>query len=364
MMIYVAYFVFTFVIIQFIIAVVNLLFIQQFDGKVSNQNELVSVLIPVRNEEENIGNILSDIINQKYQNIEVIVFNDQSTDNSEKIIKDFSLNNPAIRYINSTVLPEGWLGKNFACHNLGLNASGKFLLFLDADVRVEKNLICEALFFMKKYNLDLLTIFPRQIMMSFGEKVTVPLMNYILLTLLPLILVRKTKYHALAAANGQFMLFDEETYRKTLPHEKMKNIRVEDIAIARYYKKQNLKVACVTGKKEISCRMYKSYIEAINGFAKNVDYFFGNSYSLAFLFWIITTFGWVPVSLYFSTNTLIIFLFVIIMTRIIVSITGNHNIIENLFLMILQQLALGHIILKSLFGKIHNELIWKGRKIS
>ncbi len=364
MMIYVAYFIFVFVTIQFIIALVNLLFIQRFDGEVSNQDELVSVLIPARNEKDNIGNILSDLIKQKYQNIEVVVFNDQSTDSTEKIIQEFSLDNSVIRYINSTGLPEGWLGKNFACHSLALNSKGKFLLFLDADVRLDENLISRALLFMKKYKLALLTIFPKQVMISFGEKITVPLMHYILLTLLPLILVRKSKYSSLAAANGQFMLFDGEIYREIFPHEKMKKERVEDIEIARFYKRNNLKVACVTGIKEISCRMYKNYNEAISGFAKNVNYFFGNSYLLAFLFWIITTFGWIPVLFYLPFEAFLMYLILIIVTRTIVSFIAQQNPIENLLLMFLQHFALGHIIFKSVFALKNNKLEWKGRKIN
>lgn len=363
MMVYISYIAFGFLIVQLIISIVNLIFIQNFDDDVQNQNDLVSILIPARNEEENIGNILSDLLNQSYRNIEIIVFNDESTDNTEKILKEFSLNHSKIKYINSPGLPKGWLGKNFACHSLSLNAKGRYFLFLDSDVRITGNLIGKALSYLKKHKLALLSIFPRQIVKSFGEKITVPLMNYILLTLLPLILVRKLRYSSLSAANGQFMLFDAEIYRKISPHEKMKNKRVEDIEIARFYKKQNLKIACVVGKDEISCRMYKNYRDAINGFAKNVTYFFGNSYLLAILFWLITSLGWLLVLRYLPFEFFIIYLIIFILIKVFVSLASKQDILENVLFSVIQQFTLGHIIFKSLISVKFNKLIWKGREI-
>src|SRR5690606_28081384 len=137
-------------------------------------------------------------------------------------------------------LPKGWLGKNNACHNLAQHAKGKYLLFLDADVRVGDSIIKNTVSFTKKHKLGLLSIFPMQIMETLGEQSTVPNMNYILLSLLPLLLVRNTNFSSLAAANGQFMHFHAEIYPQTLPHQRMKNSKVEDIKIARFYKKNSI----------------------------------------------------------------------------------------------------------------------------
>jgi len=363
-MIYIACFIFGFLILQLIIACINLIFVQKFDKNTENQNDLVSVLIPARNEEKNVANLLNDLLQQNYQNIEIIVFNDQSTDNTEKMVAEFSTKSQKIKYFNSYSLPNDWLGKNFACHSLSQKAKGSYFMFLDADVRIKHDLVSKTVSFLKKHKLVLLSIFPKQIMQTLGEKFPVPLMNFILLTLLPLLFVRKSGFSSLSAANGQFMLFCAKTYNDILPHQVMKNKRVEDIEIARFYKQRKFKIACLTGKSEITCRMYENYKEAINGFSKNVTSFFGNSFAVAIVFWLITTFGFVFVLLFMSLEFFISYILIFILIRIFVSLASCQNVLENVVFSIIQQFVLGHIIYQSFINKIFKKLIWKERNIS
>ncbi len=86
-------------------------------------NKFVSVLIPARNEESNIKECLDSILNQKYKNFEVIVINDESADNTYKIVQDISLKSDRIKLISGKPLPEKWVGKNWACSQLSGNAS-------------------------------------------------------------------------------------------------------------------------------------------------------------------------------------------------------------------------------------------------
>lgn len=362
-MIYLGYIAIFILVLQFIISLINMIFIQRFNDNNEN-NDLISILIPARNEENNIENLLNDLINQDYKNIEILVFNDNSTDNTEEILKNYSKKYNFIRYINSDNLPVGWLGKNYACYNLAKNATGNYFLFLDADVRISGDVINKCLNYLKDKKLALISIFPKQNMITLGEKITVPVMNYILLTLLPLILVRKSRFVSLSAANGQFMFFDAEIYKKLNPHYLFKNEKVEDIKISRYYKKMKYKIASVVGKNEVSCRMYKNYIEAILGFAKNITTFFGNSYFLAFLFWFFTTIGPIIVMIEFSSNIIILYFILYLMVKMFVSISSNQSISNNVFYMILQQISLGIIILKSFLLKKSNKLVWKDRNIS
>jgi glycosyltransferase involved in cell wall biosynthesis len=358
-----AWFIFAFILLQFAVAIVNLIFSQRFPQTKSGFNNLVSVLIPARNEEKNIGHLLNELISNDYQNIEILVFNDQSTDKTAEIVSDFAQKDARVKLINSEGLPEGWLGKNHACHSLSKLANGRYLLFLDSDVRIGNGIIRQTSTFSEKHKLGLLSIFPRQIMVSAGEKAAVPLMHFILLTLLPLILVRKTGFSSLAAANGQFMLFNSNIYRKTFPHEKMKNDKVEDIKIARYFKNEGIKIACITGKESVSCRMYSGFSESVHGFSKNVTQFFGNSFSLAILFWLITTFGFIMVFLALPKTIFISYFIIFILTRITVSVAARQSVLMNLIFLIPQQLALGLFVLKAVVNRYKNQYEWKGRKI-
>ncbi len=154
-------------------------------GRIFGINPLVSILIPARNEENNIGRLLDDLQELKYNNFEILVYDDDSTDQTRSVIMDKSLLDKRIRYIQGKVLLPGWLGKNHACHQLAKAAKGDYLLFLDADVSVIPRLFTDSIAFMEKQDLDLLSLFPVQKMKTLGEWLTVPLMNRILLGNLP-----------------------------------------------------------------------------------------------------------------------------------------------------------------------------------
>lgn len=362
-MVYAGYFICLFTFIQLIVVIVNFLLKQRLQKSKIQYSDLVSVLIPARNEEKNIGLLLDNLLNQSYNNIEIIVFNDMSTDNTAGVVLEKSISDKRIRIINSRVLPAGWLGKNYACHKLSVCARGKYLLFLDADVNIYNCCINNTIYMAEKYNLGLLSIFPKQKMVSLGERITVPVMNYILLSLLPLILVRITRYKSLSAANGQFMFFNSETYRKTIPHFKMKNKKVEDIEIARYFKSIGIKIACLTGDESITCRMYNCFKQAVNGFSKNVVMFFGNSFITAVIFWIVSTFGVMMVIFGLSFGFLYSYIIIILIIRILISIISKQNILVNIFLIIPQQIALGLFIYKAMISKQKNQYQWKNRNI-
>jgi glycosyltransferase involved in cell wall biosynthesis len=362
-MIYIAFFILFFSILQLLVVITNVIFEPKLPNASIQDECLVSILIPARNEEKNISNVLKDLMNQDYRNIEIIVFNDQSDDHTAEIVKEFSLLDSRVKLINSDGLPDGWLGKNFACYSLSKHACGEFYLFLDADVRLCNNIIINAIAYAKRYKLGLLSIFPKQIIASIGEKITVPNMNYILLSLLPLILVRRSKFPSFAAANGQFMFFNARVYESMLPHETMKNNKVEDIAIARFFKKNKILVACLVGNETIRCRMYNSFNDAVNGFSKNVTEFFGNSFILAVLFWFAVTFGFLFVLFALPLTIFIIYIAVYLSIRILISIVSKQKILDNLIYLIPQLISCGLFIYKAFLNRFILDYTWKGRSI-
>lgn len=350
--------------IRFLVSLFNVIFSPVLKSQKQTGESLVSVLIPARNEAGNINNILNDIQKQSYSNIEVFVFNDQSTDRTEEIILEFVKADARFHLLNSDGLPDGWLGKNNACHQLAKKASGDYLLFLDADVRVESGLIESALAQVQKHGLKLLSIFPKQEMKTLAEKITVPVMNSILLSLLPMVLTRESSRPSLAAANGQFMLFEKETYQNLQPHKKVKKYLVEDILIARLYKANNLKMQCMTGNKTIRCRMYQNLDDALNGFARSVAQFFGGSHLAAFLYWIFGTFG---IFVVLAALPLLYTGIVLLLTTgiiLFISVASRQSFGQNLLTAIPRQLLLGVIVFLSFRNKKLKKTRWKDRNIS
>ena len=361
---YLAWFILIFTLLQFLVAAANLVFLQRFPKANSHLKPLVSVLIPARNEEKNIGNLLSCLQNQDYINLEIIVFNDQSTDKTADIVKSFAESDKRIKLINSEGLPDGWLGKNNACFSLAKLAFGQYFLFLDADVKIGNNIIQQTVLFSEKHKLGLLSIFPKQIMKSLGEEITVPNMNYILLSLLPLVLIRKTNLSSIAAANGQFMLFQAEIYRKLQPHEKMKTSKVEDIEIARFYKSEKIKIACLPGNPSITCRMYTGFSDAVYGFSKNIIQFFGGSFFMAIMFWLTTSLGFIVIFFSFSIYIFLLYISALILTRVFISIVSKQSVLRNLKFALPQQITMGIFIFQAIVNSFKKQYTWKERNIS
>ena len=103
--------------------------------------DLVSILVPARNEEDVIESTIQSIINQNYQDFELLILNDNSDDNTKVIIEKYTKQYKNIKLIEGTDLPKGWLGKNWACHQLSQKAKGNYLLFVDADTKIDKNIL-------------------------------------------------------------------------------------------------------------------------------------------------------------------------------------------------------------------------------
>ncbi|WP_219009212.1 glycosyltransferase [Aquimarina litoralis] len=323
----------------------------------------VSILIPARNEEENIGTLLEQLSTLEYNNLEIIVYNDHSSDKTESIIKHWATLNPNIKLINGNNLPKGWLGKNNACHQLAKSATGDILLFLDADVSVQKDVIKRSISYLQKHELHLLSIFPKQIVKSFGEKVSVPLMNWVLLSLLPIYLIRKSKNKMFSAANGQFMMFKAATYKSIWPHEKYKSHKVEDIAIIRLFKQKGITSDTRLGDNDISCRMYVGLDEAVEGFIKNIFQFFGNSILITIAFGILTTIAPFVIYMYMGLWWFIGYILGIICIRFFVMLASQQSVVQNILLVLPQHIIFLFIIIKGLINNKQKKLIWKDRNI-
>ena len=370
-MIWLAYFIFGFLVLRFMVSISNLItrqWLRRANGAGDTFPEaasppLVSVLIPARNEEKKIGSLLNDLFYQDYKNLEIIVYDDLSEDNTARVVSDHIKKDSRIRLIEGRPLPYGWLGKSHGCHQLSLAAKGNYLLFLDADVRVKSSLISSSLAHMHRYRLDLFSIFPKQEMHTFGEKITVPVMNWILVGLLPLILTRISTRPSLSAANGQFMLFRAGVYHSSGFHKEVKEILAEDIEIFRISKKKGLRTHTVLSNVDITCRMYGSWSESLAGFSRNVPEFFGGHTWLAVLFALITTLGFIPVLFYLPRHLFLAFFVLIVIHRATISFLSRQPLVPNLLLAPLQQIAFCIMIITAINRRTRYALMWKGRNV-
>ena len=362
-MMFLTWFVFGFALLRLLIALTNLTARNVLENSGNKPQTLVSVLIPARNEAKSLPILLESLIRQSHGKMEIMVYDDESTDETFQVVLDFAKRDSRISCIKGKPLPDGWLGKNFACDQLSQYATGQYLLFLDADVETGPELVAQTVQYMERKKLSLLSIFPVQKMHSFGEWITVPLMNWILLTLLPLQLIRSTRWKSFSAANGQFMLFPALLYRENQFHRQVRGERVEDIEIMRRMKSKGWRVDTLPGNNQVKCRMYGDFHEAVYGFSKNVTAFFGNSIALTYGFVLLTVLGWIPFVLERRYDLLAAYVLIILTTRGIVAFISRQNAVKNMMLMPIQELSLILIVIQSTMNKLKTNYIWKGRHI-
>ena len=357
------YAVLIFLVIRFSVTVFNFLSNPKLPRVIKHYQDKVSILIPARNEAENILGLLTSIRDQDYTNYEVIVLDDSSSDTTFTVVEAFCKANPGFSVVSGKELPKDWLGKNFACHQLAELATGKYFLFIDADETIKRGLINSLIARMEIGNLALLSVFTNQVMKSVGERLTVPLMHFILLNLLPLRLVRLSKNPAFAAASGQCMFFNAHNYRVNQWHERVKSQVVEDVEIMKQVKQEKFNTEALLANGLIYCRMYTNLPESIDGFSKNLLAGFGNNIIILLLYQLLVIIGPVILILNFNVALLVLPLTLIILSRIMISYLSGQNVLINLVLHPFQMLLFLMISLVSIKKHISKTGTWKGRRI-
>jgi chlorobactene glucosyltransferase len=275
-----------FILAQVVIAITNAILLKRMEKftKVSLQPN-VSVLIPARNEEKSIRECVDSLVNQNYQNLEIIILDDNSTDKTFEILQSIKSNR--LRIIQGKPIPDGWIGKSWACQQLSECANGDLLFFTDADTIFDKETLTHAVSAMQSSQADLISAIDKNQVKTIGEKFTVPFIVWSIFTILPLALAYIFKRSKrLCAANGKFMLFRKEAYRKIGGHAAIKDNAIEDVAIAKLIKAQGGRWRMLDASNLISARMYHSFTEAMQGFTKNFFALFGYKILIALFVWI------------------------------------------------------------------------------
>ena len=137
-------------------------------------NPRVSIIVPARNEAENIQQALNTLLRLDYDNYEVIFVDDRSTDSTGEIADAMAAEaNGRMKVIHVDTLPSGWLGKPHAMWTAGLESTGEWLLFTDADVHFKPDALRRAIAYAEADAADHMVLFPRMVMQSAGERMMI-----------------------------------------------------------------------------------------------------------------------------------------------------------------------------------------------
>jgi chlorobactene glucosyltransferase len=245
---------------------------------------LVSVLVPARNEERNIAACVRSLLAQDYPEFEVIVLDDASEDGTRDVLCEFA-EDERLRVLPGQALPTGWLGKNWACHQLSGVASGEVLLFTDADTRHHRSALHDAVSALFTERVDFLSVLARPELGTWGERLIVPLLTWSLHSFFPVGLVRRLRMPKLATAFGQFMLFRRAAYDAVGGHERVRASVIEDWDLVRNIVGAGSRWTVFDGAERVSARMYHSFHEALDGFSKNLFARFGHNVPVFLFVW-------------------------------------------------------------------------------
>ncbi len=228
----------------------------------------VSVLIPARNEAENLRRLLPTLLAQDYPEVEIIVYDDGSEDETWSVIEE-----AGVRGLRGDGPPPGWVGKVHALYQATRAATGAVYLFLDADAALKEEQALRRL--VERHAAAeqragtsgaVVSGLPQ---MRGGGLLLTSLVPFAILTALPLALIPRTKSPSLASLNGQCWLIGADAYHRHEPHAALPDEVLEDVKIGRYLKGKGMRVVFRDLRDDLEVWMYESLPDAWAGFRKN-----------------------------------------------------------------------------------------------
>lgn len=228
-----------------------------------------SVLIPARNEEANIQEAILSVLANRACEIEVIVFDDESTDQTAAMVEEVVKFDGRVRLMSGAPLPVGWCGKPFACYQMAKAARYPFLIFMDADVRLTPDALSRMVAFTEQSEADLASGVPHQQMRTLPELLLIPLIHFLLLGFLPINRMRQKSDTAYGSGCGQLFIARREAYWKCNGHASIRSTLHDGLKLPRVFRLDGLKTDLFDATDIGTCRMYGSADEVVPGFAKN-----------------------------------------------------------------------------------------------
>jgi len=325
-------------------------------------SESVALLIPMRNEERNAVDCITSALSSAHlSQFTITVLNDNSTDNTSALLGNFG---SRVEVLHGAPLPAGWMGKNFALSQLSAASNAEYLVFSDADVRLNPEAIAASIALMQKLNWDYISPYPRQIARTFAELLIQPLLQWSWMSSVILRIAEKSQRPSTTIANGQLFIVKRSAYEEIGGHENIKNEVLDDMELARELVRHGFLGGIADASEVACCRMYESGRELIEGYTKSLWRAFGGVSGTVLAILILT---WTSLTPFYGAITgsalAQVGLVIAILSRIVVALRTRSNP----WLSFLHPLAIAFLfvlIAISWMKKRNGSLQWRGRNIS
>ncbi len=228
----------------------------------------VSVIIPACNEADTIKPALQSVLELDYANLEIIVVNDRSTDNTDAVIERIKTQYPNLILHKIFELPKGWMGKSHAMQAGAERAQGEYFLFTDADIMMEKTTLSRAMHHMLENKLDHMSIGFKAITLGgLLNALVMDLFSGLMLICKPWKAKEKNskKYMGI----GAFNLVKASTYKEIDGHSTFSMHPIDDIMLGKTIKQRGFSQDCLLGFDFVQVKWYGTISEVISGLMKN-----------------------------------------------------------------------------------------------
>lgn len=328
----------------------------------SQIEEEISVITPMRNESENVAELINNLRNQKHlTNVQYLLLNDNSEDDTLALLHQHtsSLNNFTV--INGSELPDGWIGKTWALQQLLQASRGEIIVSIDADVRLEPDAINRAVTLLEDTQLDFLSPYPAQLAYTWSEKLIQPLLHWSWMSTVVLRIAEKTAHSSMVVANGQFFVVRRTSLEQVGGYESVKANVLDDVFLGRALVKAGARGCVANGASIASTRMYSSWKEIEAGYGKSLHAAFGSAFgSLAAIAFLFLT-GIAPLIAGITGSNIGWYAFgAVTLTRTMSAIKVGKSGVDG-FLHPVSSALLIYLIIYS--WMMRGEIQWKGRKV-
>ncbi|MFZ0039122.1 MAG: glycosyltransferase [Candidatus Acidiferrales bacterium] len=331
---------------------------------------MISAIVPARDEEASIARVVESLEAQPDVR-EIIVVNDGSTDSTGSILAELAVRISSLRVLETSGLPEGWIGKNYAVTVGARAAHGDWLLFVDADTVLEPGAVCHALSDARENSAALVSYSPEQEMKTLGEDILIPFVYTRLAEHFSFDRINDPRLPD-AAANGQFLMIRRDVYESLGGHAAIRSRILEDVALARLVKSSGHNIHFASGRGIARTRMYRSFAAMWQGWTKNLYELLGGTPG-AIVRELLETFPWLEITLLVlgilearRGHWLVLIAAALVLLgrhiRYAYSLRRNRLPLSVIQYYIPAAIVYGAVLVASYWKTAHGSVAWKGRK--
>ena len=328
--------------------------------RTSELTETIGVIVPMRNEAENVEGLVATLAAQE-GSFHFYLLDDNSEDQTHELLQRFTTADSRFTVIKGAVLNEKWIGKTWALQQLYEASQEEILISIDADVRLSNDALNKAVTTLHDSTLDFVSPYPRQIALSFAERLIQPLLQWSWLTTVPLRYAESSSQQSMAVANGQFFVVRRTALAAIGGYESVKHAVIDDVFLARQLVKNGSSGTVINGSDIAQTRMYASWDEIKAGYGKSLNQAFGSIVGAVFVVVFLIATCVVPLILGILGNPYGWLGFAAIVgTRALSAIKSRGRVLDSV-LHPISVLALVYLIVYSYLRR--GSIQWKGRTV-